>query len=291
MVKFNAQLENQVESRTKELSEKNFILSRGLEAITLVQQEVLPKQNKTFKGWDIAVKYVPLDNEVSGDLYDYYFTGSKLDGLSIIDISGHGIQAGLMSILAKGIISQQYLDGIANKRSLTEVLLNINDIYIKEKVNVENYFTGLLFNFNDFDINDICRVQLANAGHPAPVLYSSADNKVTEVKYSKPEQQYGFIGVDGLPISFPTTNFYMSQNDILVCFTDGLTEAMNPQKAEYTKKRLMNILQENKDMNASDLLGKIIKDLKSFIEDAPLSDDLTVIVLKRDNSKEYLEEI
>ena len=262
-----------------------------MKQLPLVQQEVLPKQNKTFKGWDIAVKYVPLDNEVSGDLYDYYFSGSKLEGLSIIDISGHGIQAGLMSILAKGIISQQYLDGIANKRTLTEVLININDIYVKEKVNVENYFTGLLFNFDDFDTNDICRIQLANAGHPAPILYSTSDNKISEIKYSKPEMQFGFIGVEGLPISFPTTNFYMSQNDVLVCFTDGLTEAMNRRKEEFSKKRLMKIITDSKNLSANEILENIIQELKSFIEDMPLSDDLTVIVLKRDNSKEYLEEI
>ena len=291
MVKFNAKLESEVELRTKELSEKNFILSRGLEAITLVQQEVLPKQNKTFMGWDIAVKYIPLDNEVSGDLYDYYFTNSRLDGLSIIDISGHGIPAGLMSILAKGIISQQYLDGKTNNRPVSDILKNINDIYIQEKVNVENYFTGLLFNFEDFDKNDVCKIQVANAGHPSPLLYKADEDSIVEIKYENPEKQYGFIGVEGLPVSFPTTVFSMSENDVLLCFTDGLTEAMDKNKDEFSKERLINIFSSCKNMTAKDIVEKIMKELKNFLEYVPLSDDLTVIVLKRDNSKDYLEEI
>ena len=291
MVKFNATLENEVEIRTKELSEKNFILSRGLEAITLVQQEVLPKPYKTFMGWDIAVMYVPLDNEVSGDLYDYYFNESKLEGLSIIDISGHGIPAGLMSILAKGIINQKYLAGRNSGKDLSQILLEINDTYIKEKVNVENYFTGLLFNFEDFDDNDNCKIQMSNAGHPAPLLYSKKDNEVREIKYENPELQYGFIGVDGLPISFPTTEFSMDDEDILVLFTDGLTEAMNSNKEEFTKKRVAARLQENASLTASEILKAILKDLGLFLDGKGLSDDLTLIVLKRNNSKEYLEEI
>lgn len=291
MVKFNATLENEVELRTKELSEKNFILSRGLEAITLVQQEVLPKKNKTFMGWDISTDYIPLDNEVSGDLFDYYFIGSDLKGLSIIDVSGHGIPAGLMTILAKGIISQQYISGMQNSRSLTETLENINKIYIQEKVNVENYFTGLLFNFDHFDEDDNCAIQVANAGHPAPILYNSKTSQISEVKYEKPEEQYGFIGVDGFPISFPTTTFKMGINDILVCFTDGITEAMNDSKEEFSKKRLIKAIEEVKDKSAEEIRNNIMAALNEFIKDKPLSDDLTLLVLKRNYSKDYLEEI
>ena len=291
MVKFNAKLENEVEFRTKELSEKNFILSRGLEAITLVQQEVLPKKNKTFRGWDIAVNYIPLDSEISGDLYDYYFTNSKLDGLSIIDISGHGIQAGLMSILAKGIISQQYISGIKDSKSLSDILNSINKIYIKEKVNVENYFTGLLFNFEDFNKKDICKIQVANAGHPAPLLYNAEKDNITEIKYKNPEKQYGFIGVDGLPVSFPATEFTMGQNDILVCFTDGITEAMNKQHEEFSKERIAKVITENKELPAAKIKEKIMAELDNFLGTQHLTDDLTLIVLKRNNSKDYLEEI
>ena len=291
MVKFNASLENEVEIRTKELSEKNFILSRGLEAITLVQQQVLPKGNKTFMGWDISVMYVPLDNEVSGDFFDYYYDDCKLDGLSILDISGHGIQAGLMSVLAKGIINQKYNTGKHNNKTLSEILVDINNTYIIEKVDVENYFTALLFNFDDFDENDKCNVQLANAGHPAPLLFSAKDNSVDEVKYEKPEEQYGFIGVDGLPISFPTTEFSMEQEDILVCFTDGLTEAMNNDKEDFSKNRVSKIIKASSHLSAKEILTNILKGLDHFLDGNGLSDDLTLIVLKRVDSSEYLEEI
>ena len=291
MVMFNAKLENEVEIRTKELSEKNFILSRGLEAITLVQQEILPKPYKTFIGWDIAAMYVPLDSEVSGDLYDYYFNHSTLEGLSIIDISGHGIPAGLMSILAKGIINQKYQSGLQEGKSLSDILLEINDTYIKEKVNVENYFTCLLLNFEDFDDNDTCKIQIANAGHPAPLYYSTKDDEIKEIKYEKSELQYGFIGVEGLPINFPTTEFSMNDEDILILFTDGLTEAMNKEKEEFTKARVGKVIKENKDKYAKDILDALLKELGQFLDGNGLGDDLTIVILKRNSSKDYLEEI
>ena len=84
-----------------------------------------------FRGWELAVNYKPLDNEVSGDLYDYYYTEQTLDGLSIFDVSGHGIPAGLMTILVKGIISQHFLNGISQEQSMSDVLKEINLSYIK----------------------------------------------------------------------------------------------------------------------------------------------------------------
>ena len=196
-----------------------------------------------------------------------------------------------MSILAKGIINQQYLNGIATECSMTEILEAVNDIYIKEKVNVENYFSGLLFNFSNFNKQDRCKVQLANAGHPSPFLYDYETDSVIELKYEKPEEQYGFIGVDGLPISFPTTEFYMGQNDILVCFTDGLTEAMNTKKEEFSKNRLSALIAASKDLSADEIVKVIMDDLYKFLDKEPLSDDLTLIVLKRNDSSDYLEEI
>ena len=95
---FNSHLEDVVALRTKELSEANYVLSKGLETVAHVQKNFLPQKNKTFRGWELAISYNALDNNVSGDLYDYYFTEGILDGMGIFDVSGHGIPAGLMTM-------------------------------------------------------------------------------------------------------------------------------------------------------------------------------------------------
>ena len=287
---FNDHLEDVVALRTKELAEANFVLSRGLETVAHVQKNFLPTKNRSFRGWDLSISYTPLDNNVSGDLYDYYFTDSVLDGLGIFDVSGHGIPAGLMTILAKGIISQHFIAGMNQSEPLSEVLVDINKSYIKEKVNVENYITGLLFRFSEFNKKDVCSVEFANAGHPYPLLYKADEDEVIELRQNE-EKQYGIIGVEGLDVSFPPINLRVSQNDIIVCYTDGLTDAHNKEGQEFTKDKIISIIQEYHNESAMMIMNRIMDALFDFLNKQPISDDVTVIVLKRNNSKEYIEEI
>ena len=287
---FNTHLEEVVAMRTKELSEANFVLSKGLETVAHVQKNFLPVKNKTFRGWELSISYNALDNNVSGDLYDYYFTEGILDGLGIFDVSGHGIPAGLMTILAKSIISQHFITGKTQAEPLSNVLEDINKSYIKEKVNVENYITGLLFRFSEFNKKDVCSVEFANAGHPYPLLYSAAENKVIELKQDE-EKQYGILGVEGLEVSFPPINFRVAQDDIIVCFTDGLTDCKNRHGDDFTKDRIIKLLQQYHNESAIMIMNRIMDKLEDFKGNEKFSDDVTLIVLKRMNSNDYIEEI
>ena len=287
----NSNLEEIVAIRTKELSEANYVLSKGLESVAQVQKNVLPAKEKLFKGWDFSAIYRPLDNNVSGDFYDFYYTEEKLDGIGIFDVSGHGITAGLMTILSKGIITQHFVNGLEQKISLTQVLEEINETYIKEKVNVDNYITGLLFTFSTFDSNDVCHIQMVNAGHPYPLFYDSKNQTVTEIKYENQNEQYGIIGIEGLDVSFPTVNFEASINDVLVCFTDGITEAMNVDNKDFSKDRIIEILEKNAKLSAHEIGQMIMSELEMFTKGTKIHDDITLIVLKRNNSKNYIEGI
>ena len=287
---FNTHLEDVVALRTRELSEANYVLSKGLETVAHVQKNFLPPKNKSFRGWDLAISYNALDNNVSGDLYDYYFTESILDGMGIFDVSGHGIPAGLMTILAKSIISQHFITGKTQDESISNVLKDINQSYIKEKVNVENYITGLLFRFSEFNKKDVCSVEFANAGHPYPLLYSAEKDEVIELKQNE-EKQYGILGVEGLDVSFPPVNFRASQNDIIICFTDGLTDCLNSRGEEFGKNRIGKLLQKYHEESAIMLMNRIMDAFSDFIGSEKLSDDITLMVLKRVNSKDYIEEI
>lgn len=288
---FNENLEEIVAQRTKELQDTNFVLSRGLEAVANVQKNFLPQQKIEFAGWEIAAEYKPLSDNVSGDLYDYYFTKNSLHGLGIFDVSGHGIPAGLMTILAKGIITQHFLNGKEQNLPLEDVMVNINDTYIREKVNVENYITGLLFRFSDFNNKDECTVEIANAGHPYPLFYNSKTKKITEIKPTDEEKQYGMIGIEGLDVSFSPTIFKMNKDDIIVCFTDGITEAQNNYKKDFGTEKIKKIISENSDKSAEQILNKIFKSFKTFTGMNNIKDDFTCIVLKRNNSKDFIEEL
>ncbi len=287
---FTNHLEDVVAIRTRELSEANYVLSKGLETVAHVQKNFLPQKNKSFRGWELAISYNALDNNVSGDLYDYYFTEGILDGMGIFDVSGHGIPAGLMTILAKSIISQHFITGMNSEEPISNVLKDINKSYIKEKVNVENYITGLLFRFSEFNKKDICSIEFANAGHPYPLYYDSEKDTVTELKQHE-EKQYGILGVEGLDVSFPPVSFRAAQNDIIVCYTDGLTDCLNHKGEEFGKERLVNLIQQYHNESAIMLMNRIMDKFNDFIGSQKITDDITLIVLKRVNSKDYIEEI
>lgn len=288
---FNSNLEEIVSLRTKELSDANFVLSRGLEAVSNVQKNFLPPQKRCFKGWDIAVSYTPLSDEVSGDLFDYYFTNNDLHGVGIFDVSGHGISAGLMTILAKGIISQNFVNSLSKDEPLSKTMSLINDNYIHEKVNVENYITGLLFKFSEISKKDICNVELSNAGHPYPLFYSSETNTVSEIKYKNLEMQYGMLGIEDLPVSFPSTMIKTKQDDIIVAFTDGLTEAKSTTGKTFEPKKIEKIILSKAKLSADEILQSIISSYLKFTENSKILDDVTIIVLKRTKSADFIEEL
>lgn len=287
---FSNHLEDVVALRTKELSEANYVLSKGLETVAHVQKNFLPVKNKTFRGWELAISYNALDNNVSGDLYDYYFTEGVLDGMGIFDVSGHGIPAGLMTILAKSIISQHFINGMNQDESISNVLKDINKSYIKEKVNVENYITGLLFRFSEFNKKDICSVEFANAGHPYPLFYSAEKNTITELKQDE-QKQYGILGVEGLDVSFPPVSFRAAQNDIIICYTDGLTDCLNHKGEDFGKERIIQTAQRYHHESAIMIMNRIMDKFADFVGSEKITDDITLMVLKRVNSKDYIEEI
>lgn len=288
-------LKNEVGKQTEKLSEMNEKLSgevhranADLEMASIVQQKFFPYPSETFKGWDIAVCYNPVA-KVSGDLYDYYHDGNKLDGFSLFDVSGHGISASLITMLSKGIIFREFERAKEKFRLLSDALNRINEQIIEAKGEIENYLTGLLFRFSEFDPNDICRVEMSNAGHPNPLFYSAKDNSISEIMRDDTQEQYGAIGIKSLPVCFPDLIFFMGVGDVLVFFTDGLTESMNTEREEFGKERVMEILKNSAPKDAQSILEDLIDGLYLFMGSASRDDDLSIIVLKRTNSKGYIE--
>lgn len=298
----NLNLEEQIKQRTlelfsttAELDETNKKLTRNidilnydLETAKIVQEDFMPPARKNFIGWDVAVYYKPLEH-VSGDMFDYYSTDNVLNGFSLFDVSGHGTSAALITMLSKSII---YRDFIAGKEKTTEeIMLDINRNIIGVKGSTERYLTGLLMRFSKFDASDRCYVELSNAGHPFPVLYSAEKKTFTEIEFADSRKQFGFIGLDDEQVAFPPSIFSMGIDDVLVFFTDGLTQAENSKGKVFGTQILGASLLASKDKSAKKLLDDIVDLLKHFTAEKPVSDDITIVVLKRTKTEDFIEEI
>ena len=293
----NIKLRKEVYERTSELSRKNTELERqinraetDLEMASLVQKKFFPYPPKTIKGWDIAVSYSPLD-KVSGDMYDYYVEGNTLNGFSLFDVSGHGIAASLVTMLAKNIIFQSFERNMRKNETVSRTLYEINDEIIEAKGGIENYLTGLMFRFKPFDEDDVCKVEMANAGHPNPFFFSAEDGICNEIKSGDSTTHHGAIGLDFITVSFPQISFKMAENDILLFYTDGLTESRNKENEMFGKERVKKILRENCAKTAQSIMEDIIDAFNEFTKDVKRDDDITVVVMKRENSNNYVEEL
>ncbi|EID85864.1 Serine phosphatase RsbU, regulator of sigma subunit [Treponema sp. JC4] len=299
--KLTNHLQEEVDKRTQDLKGANYELSvlnerlekekfksdMDLQMASLVQQRFFPQPNKHFRGWEIAIFYNP-QAIVSGDLYDYYNYNETLNGLSLFDVSGHGISASLVTMLSKNIISHAFQKGYRQNERMDSILKKINNIIIYEKGDIDNYMTGLLCRFKDSENSDNCNVEIGNAGHPYPLKYCAKEKEVIEIRGTDNKKHYGAIGMQGIAVSFAKSEFEMTTGDILVCYTDGITEAANANQEQFGTGYIKQILKDNPDKSSSELLSLITDKLTEFTKDKPLEDDITVIIAKRTDPKKYV---
>ena len=289
-------LEAEVEQRTLDLMVTNKILKkeqdlakRDMDMAVYIQKCFYPDVNQQFFGWDIAVYFNP-QSGVSGDLYDYYENGDSLEGVSVFDVSGHGIPAGLVTMLSKNIIRREFSRGIKQELDLTKIMENINNAIISGKGSIENYLTGLVVKFEESYQKEVCNCQIVNAGHPHPLLYSVNKNEVKEV-YSKDKLSVGMIGIADIEVNFPTYEFSMGNHDVLLLFSDGLIEYKNKNEEDYGKERLAKVLKSEGFTSSKKILAAILADIKEFVGETLQQDDITILVLKRDKDADYIPEL
>lgn len=283
----NSELENEVVIQTKQLKKANESLENeiattknDLRTAAVVQKKLFHLPEIKLANWDIAVSYEPY-SIVSGDLFNFYNINDTLYGVSIFDTSGHGVAASLVTMLAENVIQQIFSEGYLFGEDVAHTLSRINDRFIESKGDIENYMTGLLLNLKDREDKNDCVVSLANAGHPYPELFIAEEQRVEEILPDIENASIGPVGIEGIESHYSSIQFTMKKNDVLLLFTDGLTEAVNPNRIELGRKRIEQILRESKDDSAEILVKKIKLAQKVHMGTAPLTDDTTIIVMKR----------
>lgn len=274
----NESLEQKVEDRTKELSESNERLEyadrmakKDMQLAVYVQKSFYPKKAPDVDGWDIAYLFRPSAG-VSGDLYDFYTEGRTLKGISLFDVSGHGIASGLVTMLAKTIISQEFASGGDEK--LSEVMASVSEHVAAAKGEIENYLTGILLRVKgDY-------VTYVNGAHPS-MLYHAAGGSVLPVAAPGKQPQGPVVGIAGLGSDYGSLSFKMKAGDAVVLFTDCLTESKNEEGEMFGEENIMNVLKTQNGKTAGEKVMALQNALKDFTGEKPLNDDLTIIVLQK----------
>ena len=230
-----------------------------------VQKSFLNDPPADLNDWDIALYFKPLYG-VSGDFYDFYVKDGKLRGISVFDVSGHGLSSALYTMLLKPTMYRLFSK--MTKSSLNKILSKLNDSIVSEFSEVDNFITGIILRF---DGNNI---EYVNAGHPELLLRRKT--KTIESVESLGED------IKGEPIglsryyTYKTLRFPVNSGDVLLLFTDCLIEG-NTDSTPFGYDRLRRTLFEAGNESAQSILETLISNFFAHTGSI-LSDDLTVIV-------------
>ena len=275
-------LKHRIQLTENELNDQKNMLASEIEQATFIQQTFYQQKITTFENWEIAFKCVPMAG-VSGDLYDFYpekqaqkayasnVKDSELLGAGIFDISGHGISSGIITLLAKNIIVQEFYEG--QSKPLWQVVQNINDRFIVEKGGIQNYITGIMLRFNKNN------VELVNSGHQKPLLYRKATNTFQFIENSS--LAFGAIGLSSVSSSYDSLFLEMKSGDQLFLYTDGIVDKPNLNGDSFGHKAFVDSFSRTIGLPVETQLSALFDEINVFSADAEPEDDMTLIILKK----------
>lgn len=269
---FNKMAENlnlYMENLKKTTAEKEKIHSELMIA-KKIQKSMLPCIFPAFperSDFDIYALMDPA-REVGGDFYDFFFVDKKHLAVVIADVSGKGVSAALFMVIAKILIKNQLQIGDSPEKALEQV--NNRLCENNEAGMFVTAFTGII----DIETGEFV---FSNAGHNPPLVYHSESNQYQFIKSPK-----GFV-LGGMPnMKYTKEKMFFKREDSLFLYTDGVTEAMNPQGELFSKERLESILNNasTKKLKIKDIITHLRKEIDKFADGAERSDDITMLAFK-----------
>lgn len=249
-----------------EIAKEKERLDTEIEIARDIQQNLFPKSIPEVSGFDIACFNRP-STEVGGDYYDVLILEDGCYGLAIGDVVGKGIGAAMLMSNLQAVLRARAW----NIRKPGDLLNRIN-ADIAGRVGEGRFIT---FCYLLLD-SENAKCLYSNAGHNPPYLCRGGEIRELEVSGIP-------LGIFG-ESQYEDSEEILSPGDVVVLYSDGITECMNEDEEEFGDDRLKEVLVANPDKTAHDISEAIVRAVDEFREEAPSSDDITLVVLKRESS-------
>lgn len=244
-------------------------LDRDIQIAGEIQKILLPSDAPELPGFQLSGLNLPA-RTLSGDYFDFLPVDEDHIGIAIADVSGKGVPAALIMAMCRGALRSQS----RGERSPAAVLRSVNrqlypdmkeDMFISMAYVVLNKHTG--------------EAHLARAGHDAPLLFRAATG---EIESLNPKGMAVGIDSGGVFDRFCADfSFRFELGDLLLLYTDGITEALNAGGNEFGLPRLISELKDHSGEVASDTLHRLARSVRSFAGNQPQHDDITLIALRK----------
>ncbi|GMR23483.1 MAG: hypothetical protein BMS9Abin37_1916 [Acidobacteriota bacterium] len=250
-----------------ELAEK-LLTKDELEIARTIQFSLYPVTNPKLKNLDVASYFQPA-HDVGGDYYDFALDGNRRFTVILGDVSGKGIPAALYAMKLQALFEVLGRSSHGPKQMLVEM----NDV-ISERIE-RNYFITAVVGVIDLQHR---RLVLARAGHNHPLHYS-AETKTT--RWLNPSG----VGIGmGKSSSFDgfleETEIALATGDVLLFYTDGVSEAMNEANELFGYENMERVLKENAHLPASQIKEQLLASVDQFRHGTPFADDATLVITK-----------
>jgi sigma-B regulation protein RsbU (phosphoserine phosphatase) len=247
--------------------EERDLLEQELELAQVVQRSLLPQSLPDTPYMEISAFSRPAQL-IGGDYFDFFQFEDHTQGLAIADVAGHGISAALHMASIQALLRTLVPASI----SPLEVVRHIQQLLI-HNVNFYNFVTLFLASYNPFShILEYC-----NAGHNPPALCRRVGQAPLEANWLAPTgAAIGLVEELALNGSMVRVN----PGDILVLYTDGLTEANNSSGEQYGVQRLFESITHWANGSSAGLVQGIRRDLLEFTLEETLADDTTILVVR-----------
>ena len=226
-----------------------------------IQQALLPKNFRDYPHLSVSGINLPCLS-VGGDYFDVFPLDDKRTAFLLADVSGKGLGAALLTTMLQGALS-----GMTLGTDPARVFNHVNR-FLCDHAEVGRYAT-MFFGI----LEDSGKMEFINAGHPSPILLrqGTAEEAFTE----------GSFPVGLVPeAEFSTTTLQLEPNDTLVLFSDGVTEAMDPEDQLYGVGRLRAVLLGKNEMPLDEIQKTLLESVENFARGARQADDLTILLVR-----------
>ncbi len=242
-------------------------LESDLELSQKVQQALLPQQVPDIPGLQLAAFSQPA-RIVSGDYFDFFQFRDNTHGLVIADVVDKGMPASLL--MASLQASLRIL--VPESDAPAEVAQRLNSLFI-HNVHLTHFVTLFLSRFD----HTTRTLHYCNAGHNPPLLYRTQAGRDDPVHWLRPTgAAIGLVEA----FEFKPGSIALSPGDVLLLYTDGVTEARDLQGEEFGSQRLVEFVRQQSGASAADLVRELRRWLQEFTQGRPLDDDTTIIACK-----------
>ena len=246
-------------------------LEFDLRLASSIQRYLLPENLPQTASLEFAVKYLP-QQLIGGDFYDFFKLPHGKIGVVIGDVSGKGIPAAILMALCQTKLRYIAMSGKSPAQTLC--LLNSEMVHAMRS----DMFITIIYLVIDPKSGE---AKFARAGHEPPLL-ARADSDEAAQPLKSSGMALGMVSEEIFDEVMEDASFKMNSGDVLVLYTDGLTEAANPEGGEFTAKKLAQTISTLRSRNANDLNDEIIKSVESFMGPGnKYGDDLTLLTVKK----------